>query len=108
MVCIVGSAGMGKTTLADLVYHTIGDQFQRRAFISVRPSPNMMEILSSILSQVTNGAATSAGSDTEHATVQNIIDDISTSLSDKRYTQPYILSIPPILPDCVLLNIQYA
>ncbi|CAN6382100.1 unnamed protein product [Urochloa humidicola] len=87
MVCIVGFAGMGKTTLADLVYRTIGDQFQCRAFVSVHPSPNMMEILSSIRSQVTNGA-TSAGSVTDPADQGNIIDDISVSLSDKRYATP--------------------
>ncbi|CAL4982594.1 unnamed protein product [Urochloa decumbens] len=84
MVCIFGVAGMGKTTLAELVYHTIGDQFQCRAFVSVNPSPNMMEILSTIRSQVTNGAST-AGSVTEPADQENIIDNISLSLSDKRY-----------------------
>ncbi|TKW02559.1 hypothetical protein SEVIR_8G249760v4 [Setaria viridis] len=80
MVCILGSAGMGKTTLADLVYETIGDEFQCRAFVSVHPSPNMTEILGTILSQVTM----SAGSGTE----QNIINDISISLSDKSGTEP--------------------
>ncbi|CAL4980056.1 unnamed protein product [Urochloa decumbens] len=54
MVCTVGSAGMGKTTLADLVYQTIGDGFQCRAFVSVHPSPNMTEILGTILSQVSS------------------------------------------------------
>jgi hypothetical protein len=84
MVCIVGPAGMGKTTLADLVYQTIGDQFQFRAFVSLHPRPNMTEILGTILSQVTDGAM-SAGSGTEAATEQNIINDISISLTEKRY-----------------------
>lgn len=82
MVCIVGSAGMGKTTLADLVYQTIGDQFQCRAFVSVHPSPNMMEILGTILSQVTD-VGTSAGGGTESAAEQNIVTDVSISLSEK-------------------------
>jgi hypothetical protein len=84
MVWIVGPAGMGKTTLADLVYQTIGDQFQCRAFVSLHPSPNMMEILGTIHSQVTDGAV-SAGSGTEAATEQNIVNDISISLTEKRY-----------------------
>ncbi|CAL4990940.1 unnamed protein product [Urochloa decumbens] len=83
MVCIVGYAGMGKTTLANLVYHTLGDEFQCRAFVSLHPSPNIMEILGTILKQVTNGAM-SGGSGAE-PTAQNIISDISISLSDKRY-----------------------
>jgi MoxR-like ATPase len=84
MVWIVGPAGMGKTTLADLVYQTIGDQFQFRAFVSLHPRPNMTEILGTILSQVTDGAM-SAGSGTELATEQNIINDKSISLTEKWY-----------------------
>lgn len=92
MVCIVGSAGMGKTTLADLVYHKEGDKFQCRAFVSVHPRPNMMEVLGVILSQVTNGATTSACSGNEPASEQNIIKEISIFLSDKRYVCGHICS----------------
>ncbi|CAN6382101.1 unnamed protein product [Urochloa humidicola] len=84
MVCIVGFAGMGKTTLADLVYHTIEAEFQCRAFVSVHLSPNMMEILGEILSQVSNGT-TSARSGIKAAAEQNIINEISLFLSNKRY-----------------------
>jgi hypothetical protein len=84
MVCIVGFAGMGKTTLADLLHQAIGDQFQCRAFVSVHPNPNMMEILGSILSQVTDGAM-SAGSGPEPAVEQNMVNDISISLFENRY-----------------------
>jgi hypothetical protein len=84
MVCIIGFAGMGKTTLADLVYQKIGDEFQCRAFVSLHPNPNMTEILGIILSQVTDGAM-SAGSGTELATEQNIINDKSISLTEKWY-----------------------
>ncbi|CAN6373657.1 unnamed protein product [Urochloa humidicola] len=84
MVCIVGFAGMGKTTLADLVYQSIGDQFHCRAFVSVHLNPNMMEILGIILSQVTNGAM-STGSGTQLASEESVIDEISSFLSDKRY-----------------------
>ncbi|CAL4982597.1 unnamed protein product [Urochloa decumbens] len=86
MVCIVGPGGMGKTTLADLVYHAVGDEFQCRAFVSVHPSPNMMEIMGAILSQVRDGVM-SAGSGTEPAAEQNMINSISISLSEKSGTE---------------------
>ncbi|CAN6226791.1 unnamed protein product [Urochloa humidicola] len=85
MVCIVGFAGMGKTTLADLVYQAIGDEFQSRAFVSVHLNPNMIEILGTILSQARDGAIMSAGSASEPASEQHTINDISSFLSDKRY-----------------------
>ncbi|KAK8448249.1 hypothetical protein SEVIR_8G249700v4 [Setaria viridis] len=87
MVCILGAGGMGKTTLADLVYHAVGDEFQCRAFVSVHPSPNMTEILGIILSQVTD-CAMFAGSGTEPAAEQNMVTDISISLSEKSGTEP--------------------
>jgi hypothetical protein len=84
MVCICGPFGMGKTTLADLVYRTIRGQFQCGAFVSVHPNPNMMDILGSILSQVTDGAM-SPGSGTEPAAEQNIVNDKSISITENRY-----------------------
>jgi Leucine-rich repeat (LRR) protein len=53
LVCILGFAGMGKTTLVDQVYQAKGEEFQCRAFVSVSPRPNMKQILSTILSEVT-------------------------------------------------------
>uniref|UniRef100_K3ZMC0 NB-ARC domain-containing protein n=1 Tax=Setaria italica TaxID=4555 RepID=K3ZMC0_SETIT len=82
MVCLLGPGGMGKTTLADLVYHAVGDEFQCRTFVSVHPSPNMTDILGTILSQVITDGAMSAGSGTEPAAEQNIVTDISISLSE--------------------------
>lgn len=84
MVCIHGSAGMGKTTLADLVYQSIGDGFQCRAFVTVSKSPDMLEVLGAILRQVTDGVQPT-GRSTEAATVQNLINDIANFLSGKRY-----------------------
>ncbi|KAL6653565.1 hypothetical protein ACP70R_008489 [Stipagrostis hirtigluma subsp. patula] len=81
MVCIFGPAGMGKTTLADLVYQEIGEEFQCRAFVSLSPSPDMKEVLKSILTQVTNGVQSTG---TEAATEQNLVDKISSFLADKR------------------------
>lgn len=80
MASLVGMAGVGKTTLAHLVYEEIGNKFQSRAFVSVTPTPNMKEVLTSILQQV--GAQPPAG--TETRTEEDIIHAISNFLEDKR------------------------
>ncbi|XP_037425058.1 disease resistance protein PIK5-NP-like [Triticum dicoccoides] len=81
MSSIVGMAGVGKTTLASVVYKEIGNKFQSRAFVSVTPTPNMKEVLTSILKQV--GAEPLAG--TEARTEEGLIHTISNFLDDKRY-----------------------
>ncbi|KAF7092533.1 hypothetical protein CFC21_095011 [Triticum aestivum] len=83
MASIVGMAGMGKTTLAHLVYgdKEIGNKFQCRAFVSVTPTPDMKEALTSILQQLE--AEPPAG--TQARTAEQIIHTISSFLEDKRY-----------------------
>lgn len=53
LVSIVGPAGMGKTTLANAVYKNLEGKFDCTAFVSVSLQPNVNNILSSILRQVT-------------------------------------------------------
>nr|TKW00946.1 hypothetical protein SEVIR_8G146300v2 [Setaria viridis] len=101
MVCLLGPGGMGKTTLADLVYHAVGDEFQCRTFVSVHPSPNMTDILGTILSQVITDGAMSAGSGTEPAAEQNIVTDISISLSETRYDLSILTLLHSSLPETV-------
>lgn len=74
IVCIVGFAGMGKTTLADQVYQAIGEQFQCRAFVSLSPNPDIMQVCITILRQV-NGSLQPTGSTGE----------LRDFLADKRY-----------------------
>ncbi|XP_020178852.1 disease resistance protein RGA5 isoform X1 [Aegilops tauschii subsp. strangulata] len=54
LISIVGPGGMGKTTLANAVYQKLEGKFECTAFVSVSLQPNMKNILSSILRQVTS------------------------------------------------------
>ncbi|XP_066383470.1 disease resistance protein Pikm1-TS-like isoform X2 [Miscanthus floridulus] len=86
MACIVGAAGMGKTTLARLVYEAIQDQFQAQAFVSVTSSRNMTELLVSILQQVTADSTDVLLAGTKASTKnKHLIGIISNFLKDKRY-----------------------
>ncbi|VAI63714.1 unnamed protein product [Triticum turgidum subsp. durum] len=52
LVSIVGSGGMGKTTLANQVYQEFKEKFKCKAFISVSQNPDLMNIMRTIHSQV--------------------------------------------------------
>ena len=88
LASIVGMDGMGKTTLASLVYgdEEIGNKFQSRAFVSVTLAPNMKEVLTKILNQV--GAEPLASN--EAGTEEGLIHAISNFLDDKRYANLYL------------------
>ncbi|KAM3245600.1 hypothetical protein ACQJBY_056747 [Aegilops geniculata] len=81
MVSIVGSGGMGKTTLANQVYQELKEQFKCKAFISVSRNPDMTNILRTLLSEVgcQDYAHTEAGS------IQQLISKITNYLAEKRF-----------------------
>ncbi|KAL6658081.1 hypothetical protein ACP70R_003667 [Stipagrostis hirtigluma subsp. patula] len=81
IVSIVGVGGLGKTTVANLVYQRLKRQFTRQAFVSVSLKPNMNKIFSSILRQVSRGKYdnTEQWDHTEH------INHIREILEKKRY-----------------------
>ncbi|XP_062200410.1 disease resistance protein RGA5-like isoform X2 [Phragmites australis] len=81
VVSIVGVGGLGKTTVANLVYERLGDQFDCQAFVSVSLKPNMKQILGSILRQVSEGTCTNAG----EMDLDELIRSIRKFLMDKRY-----------------------
>ncbi|KQJ98061.1 hypothetical protein BRADI_3g34722v3 [Brachypodium distachyon] len=84
IVSIVGFGGLGKTTLAYQVYQELKGQYDCQAFISLSRNPrnpDMMKILRTILSEVSEKAYAS----TEAADAQQLIIKISDFLKDKRY-----------------------
>jgi disease resistance protein RPM1 len=78
---VVGVGGLGKTTLAERVYQNLGDQFQCRAFVSVSLTPDMTNILISMLKQVSKDDPIK----TEGKKDDELMRDIQQFLSDKRY-----------------------
>ncbi|KAF7092320.1 hypothetical protein CFC21_094817 [Triticum aestivum] len=80
IVSITGPGGMGKTTLANQVYQEIKGQFECCAFLSVSRSPDMMNILRTILSEVSGQGYSS----TKAGSVQILISKINDFLLNKR------------------------
>ncbi|XP_044947874.1 disease resistance protein RGA5-like [Hordeum vulgare subsp. vulgare] len=80
MVAITGHAGVGKTTLAKQLSREIGQQFECRAFVRASRKPDMRRLLEGILSQVQQHRCPS-----NSYTVQNLIDNLTKHLQNKRY-----------------------
>nr|UBY07466.1 NBS-LRR disease resistance protein [Dasypyrum villosum] len=81
LVSIVGSGGMGKTTLANQVYQDLKGKFKCRAFLSVSRNPDIMNIMRTIFSEVSGQCY----ADTEAGSIQQLISKIVDFLADKRY-----------------------
>nr|ATE88993.1 CNL1 [Triticum turgidum subsp. durum] len=81
MLSIVGSGGMGKTTLANQVYQEMKGEFKCHVFISVSRNPDMVNILRTILSEV----AKKDYAHTEARDEQQLLSKISNFLIDKSY-----------------------
>ncbi|XP_020187296.1 disease resistance protein RGA5 [Aegilops tauschii subsp. strangulata] len=81
VVSVVGSGGLGKTTLAKQVYDKIGSQFNCKAFFSVSQRPDMTELLNNL--QYKLGMKKP---DTSHTRkVDDIIQEIRQHLKNNRY-----------------------
>nr|AAT38409.1 LZ-NBS-LRR class [Aegilops tauschii] len=84
MISIVGFGGLGKTTLANVVYEKLRGDFDCGAFVSVSLNPDMKKLFKSLLYQIDkvnykNIMDESAWSDTQ------LISEIRDFLRDKRY-----------------------
>lgn len=81
VVSIVGVGGLGKTTIANMVYERLGGQFDCKAFVSVSLKPNVKQIFSSILRQISKDTCTNIG----EKDPEELIRSIRLFLMDKKY-----------------------
>ncbi|RCV37915.1 hypothetical protein SETIT_8G101600v2 [Setaria italica] len=81
VVSIVGVGGLGKTTIASMVYERLGGQFDCKAFVSVSLKPNVKQIFSSILRQISEDRCTNIG----EKDPEELIRSIRQFLMDKKY-----------------------
>ncbi|XP_052138077.1 disease resistance protein RGA5-like [Oryza glaberrima] len=78
IVSIVGFGGLGKTTLANQVYHNIKGQFDCSSFVPISRNPNTTKILADMLKEL--------GSDVDTSYDQRqLISKLRTFLKHKRY-----------------------
>ncbi|KAL6644323.1 hypothetical protein ACP70R_015931 [Stipagrostis hirtigluma subsp. patula] len=106
VVSIVGFGGMGKTTLASQVYEELKEQFECCVFVSVSRNPDVMKILRTILSEVSNEpyAYTEAGD------IQQLIRKIADFLKDKRFSwiSRYLIVVDDVWKIQIWEVIKYA
>lgn len=81
VVSIVGPAGVGKTTLAKVIFREFKGLFELEAFVHASRKLDMRRLLGSILSQVQPHYQLPSVA----GTVQSLIDSIQEQLQDKRY-----------------------
>ncbi|TVU25438.1 hypothetical protein EJB05_27934, partial [Eragrostis curvula] len=81
VIPIVGVGGLGKTTLANVMYQQLRTQFDCHAFVSVSLRPDLKRILSSILRQVTHQCYANI----ETWDIPELINNIRQFLEHKRY-----------------------
>lgn len=77
VLAVVGSGGLGKTTLANQVYRQLKPQFQCSAFVSVSRNPHIKMVFRQILTEL---GVTDYSSDDE----RQLVDRIRDYLGDKR------------------------
>lgn len=79
IVSIVGFGGLGKTTLANVVYEKLKLQFDCSAFVSVSQTPDMDKLFNNLLYQLANG--------NNACTIDNAIYELREFLGSKRYDE---------------------
>jgi shikimate kinase len=100
VVAIVGSGGLGKTTLAMEVCRKIGADFECRASVSASRTLDLEKLLKDILSQIDEDAYTKCKS--ECWEIEQLIRKTKLSLTRKRYRVH--LFIPPYKSNLALVN----
>uniref|UniRef100_A0A8R7JXB3 Uncharacterized protein n=1 Tax=Triticum urartu TaxID=4572 RepID=A0A8R7JXB3_TRIUA len=84
MISIVGFGGLGKTTLANVVYDKLHGKFDCGAFVSVSLNPNMKKLFKSLLHQLDKGKYNNIMDESAWSETQ-LINEIREFLRNKRY-----------------------
>ncbi|EMS54188.1 Putative late blight resistance protein-like protein R1B-14 [Triticum urartu] len=79
VVSIVGFGGLGKTTLANEVYHKLKAEFHCSAFVPVSQKPNIPKLLNSLLTQL------GCGQPFHDCELNVLLDQLRENLKNKRY-----------------------
>uniref|UniRef100_A0ACD5WAK0 Uncharacterized protein n=1 Tax=Avena sativa TaxID=4498 RepID=A0ACD5WAK0_AVESA len=103
MVSVVGFGGLGKTTLANLVYERLRVDFDCGAFISVSLNPNMAKVFKSLLHQFDKYKYRNIMDESAWSEIQ-LISEIRDFLQSKRY----LILIDDIWDKSVWKNIRCA
>ncbi|KAL6654097.1 hypothetical protein ACP70R_007562 [Stipagrostis hirtigluma subsp. patula] len=98
IVSIVGFGGLGKTTLAKLVYEKLQVQFECAAFVSVSLNPNMINLFKNMLHQFGNHKNVATYDEAQ------LIDELREFLWHKRY----FIVVDDIWNTSVWKTIKYA
>ncbi|XP_062201556.1 disease resistance protein PIK6-NP-like isoform X3 [Phragmites australis] len=109
VVSIVGVGGLGKTTVANLVYERLRGQFDCRAFVSVSLKPNMKQILSSILRQVSKDTCINAGEkelDELIRSIREILNDKSLNVGVAPLTHSSHIQVPYLVLGSLIIIVQ--
>uniref|UniRef100_R7W1R0 Disease resistance protein RPM1 n=1 Tax=Aegilops tauschii TaxID=37682 RepID=R7W1R0_AEGTA len=78
VVSIVGFGGLGKTTLANEVYHKLKGEFNCGAFVPVSQKPNILKLLHSLLAQL------GCGQSIHDCELNVLLDQLRDNLKTKR------------------------
>ncbi|XP_037445407.1 disease resistance protein Pik-2-like [Triticum dicoccoides] len=103
MISIVGFGGLGKTTLANVVYEKLRGDFDCGAFVSVSLNPNMKKLFKSLLHKLDKGKYKNIMDESAWSETQ-LISEIRDFLRDKRY----FIFIDDIWDKSMWNNIRYA
>ncbi|TVU24766.1 hypothetical protein EJB05_27222, partial [Eragrostis curvula] len=99
IVSIVGFGGLGKTTLAKIVYEKLKGNFDCAAFVSVSHTPDLTSIFKNLLRQLGNhNCQTTWGDDAQ------LIDELREFLGKRRF----FIVIDDVWDDSVWKRIHYA
>ncbi|CAM0943058.1 unnamed protein product [Alopecurus aequalis] len=84
MISIVGFGGLGKTTLANLVYEKLRVEFDCEAFVAVSLNPNMEKLFKNLLHQFDKGKYMNIMDESAWSEIQ-LITEIRDFLRNRRY-----------------------